>query len=327
MRELIDKTIFDLMETLYLDIATLTFNFYSDAQAIAAIAMLLFFAMEAYKMIAGDKTIEIMPLMRPFALTLVIVMWGSFIHVINFPIKVVNDTAKTMFSEQIDYVEHGHLERLALIELVAKKMSEDTGDFEQVKGEAQEKDWMEKLGIDISPLLDKMKSQFLMLMAQMNFMFMRLFEYIVITIFQFCIYIVFLFQIIFAAILVILGPFAFAMSIFPGFRDSYLNWIGRYISVGLYSTIAYIIMSISFVLVRYGQEREIEILEAATKNEELFIAYVGSSTGHLSLYLVSLLMASLAMLCIPVISTWIINTTGVSQAFTSVARASTGMLK
>lgn len=327
MRELIDETLFDLMETLYLDIATLTFNFYSDAQALAAIAMLLYFALEAYKMIAGDKTMEIMPLLRPFALTLVIVLWSSFIEVINFPIKVVSDTAKTMYSAQIGNVEHGHLERLALIEKVAKKMSEDTGDFEQVKSETQEKDWMEKLGIDLSPLLDKMKSQFLMLMAQMNFAFMRLFEYIVITIFQFCLYIVFLFQIIFAAILVILGPFAFAMSILPGFRDSYLTWIGRYISVGLYSTIAYIIMSISFVLVRYGQEREIEVLEAALQNEALFIAYVGSTTGHLSFYLVSLLMASLAMLCIPIISTWIINTTGVSQAFTSVAKAGTGMLK
>jgi len=224
-------------------------------------------------------------------------------------------------------VEHGHLERLALIELVAKKMSEDTGDFEQVKAETADKDWMEKLGIDLSPLLDKMKSQFLMMMAQMNFAFMRLFEYVVIIIFQFCLYIIFLFQIIFAAILVILGPFAFALSILPGFKDSYLTWIGRYISVGLYSTIAYIIMSVSFVLVRYGQEREIEVLNAVTENEEMFIAYVGSSTGHISFYLVSLLMAALAMLCIPVISTWIVNTTGVSQAFTSVARTSTGMLK
>lgn len=327
MRELIDSTLFDLMDTLYLDIAELTFNFYSDAQAIAAIAMMLYFALEAYKMMAGDKTMEIMPLMRPFGLTLVIVMWSSFIEVINFPIKIVSDTAKDMYSMQIEFVEHGHLERLALIEQVAQKMSEDTGDFEQVKGEAGEKDWMEKLGIDISPLLDKMKGYYLMLSAQINFAMMRLLEYLVILIFQFCIYAIFLFQIIFAAILVILGPFAFAMSIFPGFRDSYLSWIGRYISVGLYSTIAYIIMSISFVLVRYGQEREIEILKAVMENEEMFIAYVGSTSGHISFYLLSLLLAALSMLCIPFISTWIVNTTGVSQAFSAVAKGGTGMVK
>ncbi|KAA5539143.1 plasmid transfer protein [Adhaeribacter rhizoryzae] len=327
MRELIDQTIFDLMQTLYLDIAELTFNFYSDAQAIAAIAMLLYFAMEAYKMIAGDKTMEIMPLLRPFGLTLVIVLWSSFIEVMNFPITVVNDTAKSMYEMQIATVEHGHLERLALLEQVAKKMSEDTGGFEQVKGETGEKDWMEKLGIDLSPVLDKMKGYYLMLTAQLNFALMRLLEYLVIVLFQFCVYIVFLFQIIFAAILVILGPFSFALSIFPGFRDSYLTWIGRYISVGLYSTIAYIIMSISFVLVRYGQDREIEILKAVMENEELFIAYVSQASGGVGFYIVSLLMAALSMLCIPVISTWIINTTGVSQAFTTVARAGTGMLK
>ena len=63
------------------------------------------------------------------------------------------------------------------------------------------------------------------------------------------------------------------------------------------------------------------------QNEEMFIAYVGSSSGHLSFYMVALLMAALSMLSIPVISTWIINTTGVSQAFTTVARTGTGMLK
>ena len=193
MRELVDNTLFGLMETLYGDVAELTFNFYSDAQAIAAIAMLLYFALEAYKMMAGDKTIEIMPLMRPFGLTLVIVLWSSFIEIINFPIKIVSDTAKDMYSTQIEFVEHGHLERLALIEQVAQKLGEDTGDFEQVQGEAGEKDWMEKLGIDISPLLDKMKGYYLMMVAKINFALMRLFDYVAIVIFQICVYMIFLF--------------------------------------------------------------------------------------------------------------------------------------
>ncbi|PIQ20240.1 MAG: plasmid transfer protein [Cytophagales bacterium CG18_big_fil_WC_8_21_14_2_50_42_9] len=320
MRELLDRNIFDLFNTLYLDIAELSFAFLSDAQAIAAIAMLLYFAMEAYKMIAGDKTIEIMPLMRPFAITLVIVLWAPFIAIINFPLTIVNDTAKTMYEMQIDNVEHMHVERMALIDEVAKRMSESSAEFEQVEGETQDKDWYEKMGVDLEPLFNKMKGYYLMLMAKINFAIMRIVEYVVIAIFQVCTYIIFLLQIIFAAILVILGPFSFALSILPGFKDSYLTWIGRYISVGLYSTIGYIVMSISFVIIRYAQEREIEILKAVLDNEALFIGYVSYSSGNISFYVVSLLIAALAMLCIPVISTWIINTSGVGQALGAAIR-------
>ena len=62
-------------------------------------------------------------------------------------------------------------------------------------------------------------------------------------------------------------------------------------------------MSISFVIIRYAQEREIEVLKAILENEELFIAYVSYSSANISFYIVSLVIGALAMLCIPVIST------------------------
>lgn len=45
MRELIDKSIFELFDTLFLNIQDLAGEFLADAQAIAAIAMLLYFAL------------------------------------------------------------------------------------------------------------------------------------------------------------------------------------------------------------------------------------------------------------------------------------------
>src|SRR5690606_667445 len=141
------------------------------------------------------------------------------------------------------------------------KLSDSSADFEQIQAETRDKDWMENMGIDLEPMFNKMKGYYLMLMAKMHFTMMRIVEYVVILIFQVCIYIVSFLQIIFAGILVILGPFSFAMSILPGFRDSYLTWIGRYIAVGLYSTIGYIVMSISFVLVKYGLMKEIDVLK------------------------------------------------------------------
>ena len=318
MRELIDKAIFDLFDGLFLSITDLAGEFLADAQAIAAIAMLLYFAMEAYKMMSGDEQIRIMPLLRPFALTLVIVLWSPFIDVLNFPLTIVNQTSRAMYEGQIDQVEDMHVERMALIDSVARKMSDTVADAEQVNGEGTDKAWYEQIGIDLDPLINKMKGYYLMITARINFALMRLLEFIVITIFQVCTYIIFFLQIIFAAILVILGPFSFALSIIPGFRDSYLTWIGRYISVGLYSTIGFIIMSISFVLVKYGLQREIDILKAVLSDDELFIVYVTTSSGNISFFIVALIIGALAMLTIPVISTWIINTSGIGQAIGSM---------
>ncbi len=46
--------------------------FIGDAQALAAIFMIIFFAIRSYEMMVGDKKMEIMPLLRPFGLAMVI---------------------------------------------------------------------------------------------------------------------------------------------------------------------------------------------------------------------------------------------------------------
>src|SRR6201995_5755987 len=47
--------------------------FIGDAQALAAIFMIIFFSIKSYEMMVGDKRMEIMPLLRPFGLAMVII--------------------------------------------------------------------------------------------------------------------------------------------------------------------------------------------------------------------------------------------------------------
>src|SRR6201996_8989299 len=63
--------------------------FITDAQALAAIFMIIFFAMKSYEMMVGDKKMEIMPLVRPFALAMVIIWWGAFVKMVAFPTDLV----------------------------------------------------------------------------------------------------------------------------------------------------------------------------------------------------------------------------------------------
>jgi hypothetical protein len=107
--------------------------------------------------------------------------------------------------------------------------------------------------------------------------------------------------------------------VLPGFRDAYIHWIARYLSVSLYSTIGYIVMALCMVVVQYGIERETELLRYVLSNEVAFILYVSQNDGGANFFIISLLLGAMVMLTIPVISTWIISTSGVSQAIGQMA--------
>ena len=330
MREIIDQNILDLFQGLFLAITDHLSVFIVDAQALTAIFMLLYFGIKAYGMMVADEPLQIMPLLRPFGLAMVIIMWSNFIGLINYPTQYISDKSKGLFQYRIDRVDAVMQERMVLIDSVGRRLIESSAEVEQVKDGSKDEDWMEVLGIDFDALFDQMKGYFILITAKMRFFFLQAVEFLVITIFQVLSYLVFFIQITFAGILILLGPFAFAFSVLPGFKDAYIHWIARYISVSLYSTIGYIVMSMSMVVVQYGIEREIELLRYVLGNEAAFIMYVSQNDGGSFFFIVSLLVGGLSMLTIPVISTWIISTSGVSQAISQMtlgARKAMMMIK
>lgn len=320
MHTLIDRFILDLFEGLFLALRDHLSVFTGDAQALCAIFMLLYFGIKSYGMIAGDERLEIMPLLRPFALAMVIMLWSPFVDLINFPLKVVTNKSRALFDNRINAVDAVSQQRMALIDSVATRLIESSAELEEVQQGTNDEAWYESLGIDFNVLFDQMKGYFILIMAKFRFFFVQIIEYLVITIFQLCSYLIFFLQIIFAGILIILGPFSFAFSVLPGFKDAYIYWLARYISVSLYSAIGYIIMGLSMVLVQYGMEREIELLRFVLSNEAAFIFYVSQNDGGSNFFIVTLLIGGLAMLSVPVISTWIISTSGVGNAISTISR-------
>ena len=47
--------------------------FINDAKTLAAIFMIIFFAIKSYELMSGDKGLEVTQLLRPFGLTMVII--------------------------------------------------------------------------------------------------------------------------------------------------------------------------------------------------------------------------------------------------------------
>lgn len=313
MNELIDQYLFELFDGLRDKTTVLFGEFIADAQALAAIFMLLYFGVESFKMMSGDKKLEIIPLLRPFALGLVLMFWIPFINLISYPGEVLTAQSKAMFTNQLDEVELLSRNRYALIDSVAVELLHTSILVERAENEVQDKKWYD-FSIDFSAIGDKIAGLYVYVVAKAKMIMFNIIEFIVVTFWQVCTYFVFFLQIIFTGILVILGPLAFAFSVLPAFRDAYIQWIARFVSVSLYSCIAYIVLSISLVVMQYGIEREIKILEYALGNEAAFVMYVGMTSGGVNSFLLTALLGAFAMLTIPFVSTWIVSTTGVGQA-------------
>lgn len=311
--------------------------FINDSKALAAIFMIIFFAIKSYEMMAGDKKLEIMPLLRPFGLVMVILWWGTFVKVIAFPTDIVALRTEEMFISEQNNVNNLRFIRADYMVKVANSLYTFQAETQLAEKESDSLiggAWdsvtstvKEGWNTVVSPLLE-LKSR---LQVGAQLLLTQLLELLGIWILRTAVYIIFIIQIIYSSILVILGPFAVAASILPAFRDSFSTWVARFISVNLYSGIAYLVMYIMALFQKYALTSEItkykelvgeDGLGASIEKMTWFAANGVLSFGTV---IIVFFIGAICMFTVPSISTWIISTSGISSAASSFGRGSTTM--
>jgi hypothetical protein len=306
--------------------------FITDAKALAAIFMIIYFAIKSYEMMVGDKRMEIMPLLRPFGLAMVILWWGVFVKVIAFPTDLVANQTEQMFESEQNTVNDLRFTRANLMLAVANSLYTFQAQTEVAEKESDTwygQAWdavtsTVKQGIAdvVSPLLE-LKNR---LTVGMQLLFTQLLELLGIWILRIAVYIVFMIQIIYSSILIILGPFAVAVSILPAFRDSFSTWIARFVSVNLYSGIAYLIMYLCGLMQEYALESEISKYQelvgqnGTAANLEKMAWFASNGILSFGTVIIVFIIGAICMFTVPSISTWIISTSGVSSASSNFGR-------
>lgn len=310
-------------------------TFITDAQALAAIFMLIFFAIKSYEMMAGDKKMEIMPLLRPFGLVMVIVWWGTFTRVLAYPTDIVAAKTESLFDSGQIEVNNLRLQRAKLMVEVADQLTTIQAETEIAEKEADTwygqawdavtstvKEGFAAVWNPIVELRNRMQVGLQLLVTYAL-------ETLAVWVLRICVYIIFIIQIIYSTILVILGPFSVAVSILPAFRDSFGTWIARFVSVNLYSGIAYLVMHIASLFQQYAMEAEItryqQLLGSTGDTMEKMAWFAGNGLLSFGIVIVTFLIGGLSMLTVPSISTWIISTSGITSAASTIGRGATGM--
>jgi len=312
--------------------------FITDAKALSAIFMIIFFAIKSYEQMSGDKKMEVMPLLRPFGLTMIILWWGAFVKMVAFPTDLIAIKTEEMFKSEQTNVNNLRYARADYMYRVANALYSFQAQTEVAEKESNtwyEQAWNSvtssvKEGISsvVTPLIE-LKNR---MTIGLQLLVTQLLEIIGIWILRIAVYAVFIIQIIYSSILVILGPFAVAASILPAFRDSFSTWVARFISVNLYTGIAYLIMYLMALMQKYAMTSEIskykELLGPDGTEGGLAKMAVFAGNGILSFgtVIVVFLIGAICMFTVPSISTWIISTSGISSAASGFGRGSTTVI-
>ncbi|RZM29902.1 MAG: plasmid transfer protein [Pedobacter sp.] len=309
--------------------------FIADAQALSAIFMLIFFAVKSYEMMSGDKKMEIMPLLRPFGLVMVILWWSTFTRVVAYPTDLVANKTELMFNDSQTEVNNLRMERAQLMVQVADQLLTVQAQTETAKQEADT--WYENAWESVkstvkegfaevwNPIVELRNR----MQVGLQLLASSILETLALWILRICVYIIFIIQIIFSTILIILGPFSVAISILPAFRDSFSTWVARFISVNLYTGIGFLVLYVASLFQHYAMEAEIsrykELVGTSGESLEKLGWFAGNGLLSFGIVIVTFLIGGLTMLTVPSISTWIVSTSGISSAASTMGRGASNM--
>lgn len=308
-------------------------SFILFAKVIGWLMTIMFFAQRGYEMMTGAKQWEILPLLRPFGLFLIITFWGPFISFLSLPGDLMAEAMWEKQAAQQQLVNNLRIEREKYAYNLAQNIFQKTAEVdvatEQSKSTFQK--MLDSAGKAVMDGLEAVMTPLFTLKAMMNNAANRivgtLLEWLSLLLLRLATYLVISMQLIYSGILIMLGPISVALSIFPLFRDSFAAWISRFISVSLYTTIAEIIIFIGSRLQQFALESEInrykEIVDAdgILVSAEKLMYLMGSNPIGFGTVILTFLITAIMLFTVPSVSTWIVSTSGVSSAISTMGRA------
>jgi conjugative transposon TraJ protein len=266
------------------------------ASAIAGIAATLFIGMRVLGHLARAESIDVFPLLRPFAIGFLVLNFTIVTDFINALMKPVETVTKNMVDIQTTRIQQLEQLRQQKIQEKLTKIDQEMDDLSTWSVGQYTLLLAEKIKIYMSESFDTfLKNLFyaFYLAARLVILTTRAFFLIVLT---------------------IVGPLSFALSIFTGFQDSHLLWIARYVQITLWFPLANILGSIVTYL--QGKVIALQVLEMQSNVPQ------EAASGD-TIYIVFMIIATLSYFTVPTIAGYIISSSGVAGALQRMTNLTT----
>jgi conjugative transposon TraJ protein len=287
-----------ILRNLYTEMMPLCSNMIGVAKGIAGLGALFYVAVRVWQALARAEPIDVYPLLRPFAIGLCIMFFPVFVlGTINAVMSpVVTGTHSILETQTFDMDKYR--EQKDKLEYEAMQRNPETAWLVDNQAFDQR---LEDLGIMDAPQIAGMYIErgFYNFKQTVQNWFRELLE----LLFQAAALIIDTLRTFFLVVLSILGPIAFAISVYDGFQATLTQWITRYISVYLWLPVSDLFSSILARIQVLMLQKDIEQL-----SDPNFIP-----DGSNSVYVVFMIIGIVGYFTIPTVANWIIQAGGMGS--------------
>ncbi|BFM45051.1 conjugative transposon protein TraJ [Flavobacterium sp. CFS9] len=287
----------EVLRSLYDDMMPLAGDMAAVAKGLAGLGALFYVALHVWQALARAEPIDAYPMLRPFALGLCIMFFPSIvlgsINAVLSPIvsgthgmlqgQVLDLNRLQQQKDQLEYeamVRNPETSYMASDEEFDKKLDElgwSPSDIGTMAGM-----YMDRKAYEIEQAIKEWFRNFLEVLFQAAAL-------VIDTIRTF-----------FLIVLSILGPIAFAISVWDGFQSTLTQWITRYVSVYLWLPVADLFSSMLARIQSLIIERDIEML-----SDPSFIPDTSNTV-----YVIFMIIGIVGYFTVPTVTGWIIQAGG-----------------
>jgi conjugative transposon TraJ protein len=271
-----------VLDQLYNDMIPMCSQLVDVGRAIAGFAALTYIAIRVWRHIARAEPIDFYPLLRPFALGMVIMMFPLFIAMINGALNPIATATGNMVTQANESVAT----------LLQQQQNDNTTqDWQNLIGQnttgnnslwnkytqpddetgSSSSGFFEGLGNALRFSLSEMYHSFTNTLKEM-------FRYLLQLLFEaasLCIDTIRIFHLI---ILTILGPLAIGLSVFDGFQQTFTAWLARYINIFMWLPVANIFGAVIATIQEHMLQLDGSFLATTAYLVFLLIAIIGYTT-------------------------------------------------
>jgi len=287
-----------ILRSLYEQMMPLCGDMAGVAKGIAGLGALFYVAYRVWQSLARAEPIDVFPMLRPFAIGLCIMFFPTVVlGTINSILSpVVQGTAKMLEAETLDM--NRYREQKDKLEYEAMVRNPETAYL--VSNEEFDKQ-LEELGWSPSDMVTMAGMYIDRGMYNMKKSIRDFFREILELLFQAAALVIDTVRTFFLVVLAILGPIAFALSVWDGFQNTLTQWICRYVQIYLWLPVADLF---STVLAK------IQVLMLQNDISELQNNPNFSLEASNGVYIVFLIIGIIGYFTIPTVAGWIIQAGG-----------------
>lgn len=277
-------------------------NMAGVAKGIAGLGALIFVAVRVWQSLARAEPIDVYPMLRPFAIGICIMFFPSLVlGTINGILSpVVKGTHQMLETQTMDM--NKYRQQKDKLEYEAMLRNPETAYL--VSNEEFDKQ-LDELGWSPSDMMVMTGMYIERGMYNMKKSIRDFFREILELLFAAAALVIDTIRTFFLIVLAILGPIAFAISVWDGFQSTMSQWFTRYISVYLWLPVSDLFSSILARIQILMLQNDISELQ----NNPNFS--IDSSNG---VYIIFMIIGILGYFTVPTVAGWIIQSGGIGSA-------------